>query len=50
MVIDKTRGRLWAKALRLLRILSAIIVVLSLGRLMYHYVLFQGTIRALTAF
>lgn len=38
------------KAVRLLLMLSAGVLALSLGRLMYHYVLFQGTIRTLTEF
>jgi hypothetical protein len=37
-------------ASRLLFLLSAAVLTFALGWLVYHYVLFQGTIRALTEF
>ena len=35
---------------QLFLLVSAAIFTLALGRLVYHYVLFQGTIRTLTEF
>jgi hypothetical protein len=39
-----------SKGPSLLLLISGFILALALGRLAYHYVLFQGTILALTEF